>query len=94
MALNSDGLTQLIIDKYSAKMRVAFPEVAKGSTVRMIPKEDGTVEYIEETRKGPMEIDEEQFRPLAQAIAESVIEHLRASAEVSDTDAGKKWRMT
>ena len=94
MALDTLALTQTIISKYKAKMSEAFPDVVKGGTVTQIPKEDGSTEYKVVEQRGPMEIDEEGFRPLAEAIAESVIEHLRSNGQVNDTTAGQNWRIT
>jgi hypothetical protein len=96
MALNVQALTQTIISKYRSKLRQAFPDEAKGGTVDMIPKEDGSMDYKTTTYRGPVELDERTFRPLAEAVAEAVIEHLKSSGEVPDTDpgAGGTWRIT
>jgi len=94
MALDTLALTQTIISKYKAKMTEAFPDVSKGGTVTQIPKEDGSTDYQVDEQRGPMEIDEEGFRPLAEAVAEAVIEHLRSNGQVNDMTAGKLWRIT
>lgn len=96
MALNASALAQTIVSKYRAKLRVAFPDEPKGGIVEMIPKEDGSMDYKTTVYRGPVELDERTFRPLAEAVAEAVIEHLRSSGEVPDTDpaAGGTWRIT
>lgn len=88
MALNSETLTNLIVSKYKAKMRAAFPDELKGGTVTSIPNEDGSVEYNTEEERGPIEIDEEGFRPLAEAVAEAVIQHLKSSGTVPSITTG------
>ena len=93
MALDPLTLTQTIVSKYKAKMSAAFPDIVKGGTVVQIPKEDGSTEYQTVEQRGPMEINEEGFRPLAEAVAEAVIEHLKSSGQVDDTTAGSKWRI-
>ena len=94
MALDALALTQTIISKYKAKMTEAFPDVPKGGTVSQIPKEDGSTEYQVVEQRGPMEIDEEGFRPLAEAVAEAVIEHLKSNGQVNDVSDGSNWRIT
>jgi len=88
MALDAATLATIITVKYKAKMRAAFPDELKGGTVTQIPKEDGSVEYNLEEQRGPIEIDEEGFMPLAEAIAEAVVEHLKASGTIANITTG------
>lgn len=88
MALSSSTLAQLALSKYKAKMAEAFPDVVKGGTVRQIPKEDGTTEYEAEEQRGPIEVDEEKIRPLFEAMAEAVVEHLISSGQVPNVTTG------
>ena len=94
MSMDVDSLTETIVSSYTAEMKAAFPEVVKSVTVEQIPKEDGSFEYNTTPQMGPVEVDEAKFRPLAKAIAKSVIEHLQSSAIADDTSINPgQWRI-
>jgi len=95
MALNEAVLANLIADIYHLEMVAAFPTVVKGVEVIEVPREDGTMSYDVTLVRGPNEPDEASIRPMANAIAQAVIRHIKAHAEVNDTDAGAggSWRI-
>lgn len=88
MALDAVVLAQMALGKYKSKMAAAFPDVVKGGTVTQVPKEDGTVEYVSQEQRGPMEVDEAGILPLLEALAEAVVEHMRGSGTVPGITTG------
>lgn len=94
MTMSVDSLTESIVSLYKLEAAAAFPQMTKSVTVGQIPKEDGSFEYSVTAVKGPAEVDEDKFRPLAKAIAQAVIEHLKSSAEAVDGGFGTgRWRI-
>lgn len=88
MALDATMLTQIALGKYVAKMATAFPDVVKGGTVEQVPKEDGTVEFVSTEQRGPVEVDEDGIKPLIEAIAEAIVEHLISNGTVANITTG------
>ena len=87
MPLNSDTLSRMILSYFKEEMRRAFPEVTKNVSIEEIPTEDGgsDVQVIEE--KGPVEINDDEMRPLTNAIARAVTDHIKSCAT---TAAGER----
>lgn len=91
--LNKDTLAGAIAD-------LIVSESANSETTRaevsQTPKEDGTLETAVTFSSGPVVVDREKVMPLARAIAQAVVDHIKTHAEVQDLDPtnGGTWRIT
>ncbi len=94
MAMDATELSAKIVALFRDQARTLYPDVVKSVTVRPVPREDGTMDYDVTENRGPLEVDTNAIVPLANAIALAVIDHIQDSAEVDDTVAGQKWRIT
>lgn len=94
MAMDADELSAKIVALFREQARTLYPDVVKSVTVQPVPREDGTMDYELTEHRGPLEVDVDAITPLANAIALAVIDHIRDSAEVTDTVAGQNWRIT
>lgn len=86
-------LERVIITKVQQSTRSLKPNEVLDVKVTQTPREDGSVEYNTEERRGPIEIKEEDLRPLARGIAEALVEFLSASATITGTGVGSDWRI-
>lgn len=93
MALNANELERQIITAFRTQGRLLYPNVLKNVQVTEVPKEDGTFDYEVTEERGPLEIDAQQMTLFARAIAQAVVGHIKANAEVEDTTAAAIWRV-
>lgn len=93
MTMLASELERVIITKVQQSTRSLKPNEVLDVKVTQTPREDGSVEYNTEERRGPIEIKEEDLRPLARGIAEALVEFLSASATITGTGVGSDWRI-
>jgi hypothetical protein len=96
MSMNAASLEDLIMSKLSTALRTTFDNVVVGYDVSQVPRDDGTLSYEVEERRGVITMTREQLekmRPMARAIAQAVVEHLTSHAQANDTAAGQSWRI-
>lgn len=94
VALDASRLENRILGIFRATVRSLYPDVVKSVSVREIPKSDGSVDHEIVEHRGPLEMEERHLVPLARAIAQAVVEEIKAGAEVQDTVAAQTWRVT
>lgn len=93
MTMRASELERVIITKVQQATRSLKSNEVLDVKVTQTPREDGSVEYNIEERRGPVEIKEEDLRPLARGVAEAVVEFLTASATITGTGVGSDWRI-
>lgn len=93
MTMRSSELERVIITKVQKAARSLKPNEVLDVKVTQTPREDGSVEYNIEERRGPLEVKEEDLQLLARGIAEAVVEFISASATITGTGVGSDWRI-
>lgn len=92
MALDAEVLAEMAYQRYSDKIKEAFPEAVKSRIAQQMTLDDGTVEtqFVEET--GPLEVERKDIMPLLSALSEAIVEHITQHAEVQDVASGSLTR--
>jgi hypothetical protein len=98
MAMNAGELEISIIDILEREHNAINTDEVIGAEIVQTPKEDGTLESTIEFERGTPPFDRTIVVPLARAIAQAVVQHITANAEVGDsgsagTPAGT-WRIS
>lgn len=88
MGLSAAVLAESAFAKYREKMEEQHPNVVKSRKMSKIPRADGSVDYAFQEDVGPIEVRREAIMPLLSALAEAIVEHVEASAEVYDNNLG------
>jgi len=95
--MDAQALADLIQARLSRLLQQSLTDVVVGFDVSQVPRDDGTISYTVLERRGTRSLTDEEMermRPMAQAIAEAVVEHITSHAQANDTVAGAAWRIS